>query len=84
MHFRFCTTRFIGAAGVYRVRDDLGGFYLENTRIHQPVCGIHGSVFLIRGKIQNGVGWDSYFLAEDLDISLRVPHFNSSRDDRPS
>lgn len=59
-------------ADVARVRDDLGKFCLAHSRLHIPVFGVHGSFLLIRGNIENKVGWDSDSLVEDFNFSLEV------------
>jgi len=62
----------ITAADICRCRDDLGKFFLASSRLHVPVFGVHGSFLLVRGKVENEVGWDTDSLVEDFRFSLQV------------
>ncbi|KAM0756412.1 family 2 glycosyltransferase [Meredithblackwellia eburnea MCA 4105] len=52
-----------------RVGDDLARFHLQNTVIHRPVFGVHGSFLMTNGEMENECTWDFGSLAEDFEFS---------------
>jgi hypothetical protein len=70
--YQFWSHKLITAADICRCRDDLGKFFLAHSRLHVPVFGVHGSFLLVRGKVENEVGWDTDSLVEDFRFSLQV------------
>ncbi|GAA5949158.1 hypothetical protein JCM21900_004887 [Sporobolomyces salmonicolor] len=52
-----------------RVGDDLARFHLQNTIIHRPVFGVHGSFLMTNGEMENECTWDFGSLAEDFEFS---------------
>ncbi|KAH8745950.1 glycosyl transferase family group 2-domain-containing protein [Hyaloscypha sp. PMI_1271] len=70
--YQFWSHKLITAADICRCRDDLGKFFLASSRLHVPVFGVHGSFLLVRGKVENEVGWDTDSLVEDYRFSLQA------------
>ncbi|PLW11866.1 hypothetical protein PCASD_21714 [Puccinia coronata f. sp. avenae] len=52
-----------------RVGDDLARFHFQNTVIHRPVFGVHGSFLMTNGEMENECTWDFGSLAEDFEFS---------------
>ncbi|CAH7666424.1 glycosyl transferase family group 2-domain-containing protein [Phakopsora pachyrhizi] len=52
-----------------RVGDDLARFHFQNTCIHRPVFGVHGSFLMTNGEMENECTWDFGSLAEDFEFS---------------
>lgn len=73
--YQFWSHKLITAADICRCRDDLGKFFLAHSRLHVPVFGVHGSFLLVRGKVENEVGWDTDSLVEDFRFSLQVTNY---------
>ncbi|KZT52981.1 glycosyltransferase family 2 protein [Calocera cornea HHB12733] len=60
---------FFSVADCLRVGDDLARFHFQNTAIHAPVFGVHGSFLLLNGIVEQEVTWDCGSLAEDFEFS---------------
>ncbi|KDE09694.1 hypothetical protein MVLG_00097 [Microbotryum lychnidis-dioicae p1A1 Lamole] len=52
-----------------RVGDDLARFHFQNSVIHRPVFGVHGSFLMTNGEMENECTWDFGSLAEDFEFS---------------
>ncbi|KEI41382.1 glycosyltransferase family 2 protein [Mixia osmundae IAM 14324] len=52
-----------------RVGDDLARFHFQNSVIHRPVFGVHGSFLMTSGEMENECTWDFGSLAEDFEFS---------------
>jgi hypothetical protein len=63
---------FLTAADILRIRDDLGKLYLQSFVVHKPWWGLRGSFLLLRGNVEQEVGWDTDCLTEDYCFSARV------------
>ncbi|RMZ87732.1 hypothetical protein DV736_g5043, partial [Chaetothyriales sp. CBS 134916] len=53
-------------ADLGRARDDFGRFQFAHNVLHFPINGVHGSFLLIRGIVENTVGWNTESFVEDF------------------
>jgi hypothetical protein len=52
-----------------RVGDDLARFHFQNSVVHRPVFGVHGSFLMVNGEMEAECTWDFGSLAEDFEFS---------------
>ncbi|KAF2210399.1 glycosyltransferase family 2 protein [Cercospora zeae-maydis SCOH1-5] len=63
---------FLTFAEISRVRDDLGRFQFMQSTLHLPLWGAHGSFFLVSGKVENAVTFNTDCITEDFWFANRA------------
>lgn len=57
---------------IVRVVDDLGKYFVQYSLWRIPLHGVHGSFLLIRGQVENEIGWDDSSIVEDYTFSMKA------------
>ena len=64
---------FLTVVEIGRITTDFGQFQLPVRWFKRPLAGwMHGSFFLMNGRVENAIGWETNCLAEDFWFAARV------------
>jgi hypothetical protein len=60
------------AADILRVQEEIGRFGFQPHYLNSAYFAVHGSFFLINGRLENEITWDCDNLTEDSWFALQV------------